>query len=100
MNKRGNLIEELRKQRGYLRENFGVKRIGLFGSFARGSSGRNSDVDMVVEFQEPIGLRFIDLAQYLEKLLGRKVDILTEEGIKSIRIKEVVEDIRRSVVYV
>ncbi|MEK6728069.1 MAG: nucleotidyltransferase domain-containing protein [Candidatus Omnitrophota bacterium] len=54
----------------------------------KGKYTKTSDIDMVVEFIRPIGLRFMDLAEYLEKRLGRKTDILTADGIKSIRIKK------------
>ena len=81
-------------------DTYGVKRMGLFGSFAKGTSGEDSDVDILVEFEKPVGFEFIELAEYIEELLDRRVDILTPEGIKSIRLKEVASDIERSVVYV
>jgi predicted nucleotidyltransferase len=56
---------------------YGVKRIGLFGSHAKGAPSERSDVDLVVEFARPIGLKFIEFAEYLESLLGKKVDVLT-----------------------
>ncbi|HMG73469.1 MAG TPA: nucleotidyltransferase family protein [Pyrinomonadaceae bacterium] len=94
-------IEEL------LRENYprfaaeyGVKKVGLFGSYAKGVPGATSDVDLIVEFDRPIGLKFIDFAEELETLLGRKVDLLTRAGLQGIRIERVAEDIAQSVVYV
>jgi predicted nucleotidyltransferase len=94
-------IEEL------LRENYprlvgeyGLKKIGLCGSFAKGLSGAASDVDLIVEFDRPIGLKFVDFAEDLERLLGRKVDVLTTAGVEAIRIGRVAEDIAKSVVYV
>ena len=90
----------LRKNSPYLRDNYGVKRIGLFGSFAKGIQREDSDIDILVEFEKTVGFKFIELAEYFEKLLGKKVDILTSEGIKSIRLKKVARDIERSVVYV
>ncbi|MBL7085454.1 MAG: nucleotidyltransferase family protein [Candidatus Omnitrophica bacterium] len=94
------VIEILRKKQPYLRDNFGLERIGLFGSFAKGIAEEGSDIDILVEFRKPIGLKFMEFANYIEELLGRKVDILTLEGISSIRIKKVGEDIKRSVSYV
>jgi predicted nucleotidyltransferase len=76
-----------------------VKRIGLFGSFALKTAGDESDIDLLVEFQEPIGLRFMDLVDYLESLLGRKVDVLTPAGLQGIRVKRVAKNINKSVVY-
>ncbi len=80
---------------------YGVKRLGLFGSYAKGSAieGR-SDVDIVVEFSRPIGFRFIEFAEHLEELLGTKVDILTPEAIKGIRVPRVARDIEESIIYV
>lgn len=85
-----------------------VKRIGLFGSYVKGEQGRKSDIDLVVEFDRSAfdanltGYfdNFMNLSSYLEKLFGRKVDILSPVTIESIRIKKVAEEIKRSVVYV
>lgn len=76
-----------------------VKKIGLFGSYAVGKQHKSSDLDFLVEFEEPTFDNFINLVDYLEKLFGRKVDILTPEGVESIRIKEVAENIKKSVIY-
>lgn len=53
---------------------YGVQKIGLFGSYAKSRAHESSDVDLVIEFEHPIGFRFVDLAEYLEKVLGLKVD--------------------------
>ena len=64
-------------------KSFGVKKIGIFGSFARGEEKERSDIDIIVEFEE--GKKnfdnFMNLAFYLEELFGRKVDLLTPESI-------------------
>ena len=79
---------------------YGVIKIGLFGSFAKGSSNKRSDLDFLVEFEEPSFDNYMNLINYLEKLFGRKVDVLTPGGVDSIRIKSVADSIRRSVIYV
>lgn len=94
------VVEILRKDFPYLRENYGVKRIGLFGSFTKGLQKKDSDIDILVELKQPIGFKFIELAEYIENHLGKKVDILTSEGIKSIRLKKVAQNIKRSMHYV
>ncbi len=94
------VINVLRREIPYLKENYGVKKIALFGSVVKGKYTKSSDIDIVVEFEKPIGLRFMDLAEYLEKKLGRKTDILTAEGVRNIRIKKVAQDIKRSMFYV
>ena len=94
------IVMILQGEKPYLKETYGVKKIALFGSFAKRNHTKTSDIDMVVEFEKPIGLKFIDLAEYLEKRLGRKTDILTNDGIKSIRNKRIAQDIKRSLQYV
>lgn len=93
------VIDILKDNRPFLEANYGVARIGIFGSYAKNTPTEESDVDMVIEFKRPPGLKFIELAEYLEKVLGRKVDLLTFAGINSIRIKEIREDIKRNIVY-
>lgn len=96
-----NVLEIIRKNMDDIRR-FGVRRIGVFGSHARGDQRDDSDIDVVVEFEEGMATleNFLGLADYLERLLGRKVDLLTREGVRSIRIKHVREEIERTVVYV
>ncbi|ABS54894.1 DNA polymerase, beta domain protein region [Methanoregula boonei 6A8] len=66
-----------------LRSRFGVKRIGIFGSFARSEEKRTSDVDILVEFADGQATfdNFMQLVYFLEDLLGRKVDLLTVGSI-------------------
>ena len=84
----------------YLALEYGVKRIGLFGSYAKGTPTEASDIDIVVEFEHPIGFRFIEFTEYLEDLLGKRVDVLTDAGIQGIRIARVAKDIEESIAYV
>ncbi len=100
MEKRTEIINALKQSRDYLSSKFFVKEIALFGSAARNELKENSDIDIVVEFSSPIGFRFNQLVEYLENLLGRKVDVITKEGIKNIRIKRVAENIKRDLFYV
>lgn len=90
----------IRKEYPYLKSHFGIKRIGLFGSFSTNTAKENSDIDLIVEFNVPIGFKFMTLAEYLEKKLGRKVDLLTPDGIESIRVKSTKRRIKKSIVYV
>ena len=92
------IIAKLKKQNGALKQ-FSVRRIGLFGSYAAGRQTRKSDIDFVVDFAEPTFDNYMALIDFLEKLFGRKVDVLTPEGVESIRIKSVADDIRRNTVY-
>jgi len=62
-------------------QKYGVKRIGLFGSFAREEQKKNSDIDFLVEFEKPVFENFMDLAFYLEDLFGRKVELITNGSL-------------------
>ncbi|MEK6709503.1 MAG: nucleotidyltransferase domain-containing protein [Nitrospinota bacterium] len=92
------ILAALREHRDAL-DRFSVKRIALFGSYAEGTQKRNSDIDFVVEFEDPSLENFMGLIDFLEELFTRKVEVLTPEGVRSIRIKEVAESIRRQLVY-
>jgi predicted nucleotidyltransferase len=74
--------EKLKEIKPVLRDKFSVDRIGYFGSFARGDYREDSDVDIVVSFSWNIGWKFFDLKEYLESLLNRKVDLVTEYSIR------------------
>ena len=66
-----------------LREKFKVKSIGVFGSYVRGEQKGSSDVDVLVEFEDPIGLfEFMKLENYLSDLLGVKVDLVSKKALK------------------
>ena len=76
-------IEILRSHQAELRE-AGVKSLKLFGSVVRGEAGPESDIDILVEFSRPIGLlAFVRLKHRLAELLGRPVDLVTPEALKS-----------------
>ena len=100
MNTREEIIAILRSRMSELHSLYGVFKIGLFGSFARGNPGPESDVDIVVEFDRPIGMKFMDLSDYLQNLFHRRVDVLTPAGIEGIRNPKIANEIRQSVLYV
>lgn len=79
---RDEVLEALASQRSLL-ERFRVSAISLFGSVARGEPTEESDVDLLVEFSQPIGLlQFVELKRLLEDLLGRPVDLVTPKALK------------------
>lgn len=92
------ILAALRKHRDTL-DRFSVRRIALFGSYAEGTQKRGSDIDFVVEFEDPSLENFMGLIDFLEELFKRKVEVLTPEGVKSIRVKEVAASIRSQLVY-
>ena len=79
---RATILTILKKEMPYLRERFGVEHFALFGSFARDEAAENSDIDLVVSLAKPLGFAFIELAEYLEEKLGRKVDLITNPHLK------------------
>ena len=76
-----------------IRERFGVKRLALFGSVARGDAGADSDVDVLVEFEEATTFRgYMGLKFYLEDLFQKPVDLVTEAGLRPVFRPYVEED--------
>ena len=88
----------------YLRQEYGVERLALFGSFAQAKADENSDVDLLVQLSKPLGFKFIQLAVHLENKLGRKVDLVTfgslERGALHTRRAHIAEAITRILIYV
>ncbi len=82
--RREEVINILKEQRKTLNEKYHVEMLSLFGSVARGEARDDSDVDLLVEFSQPVGLfQFIELQQWLESLLGCKVDLGTPRSLKT-----------------
>lgn len=93
------ILRALKKHDDALKQ-YSVKRIGLFGSYARGNQTAKSDIDFIVEFGRPTYDNFYGLCVFLEKLFKRKVEVLTPNAVDSIRVDEVARSIRESVIYV
>jgi uncharacterized protein len=79
-----------------LSERFHVQSLGLFGSVVRDDFSPSSDIDIIVDFDRPVGIEFIDLADYIEQRLQKKVDLVSLRGIKDKYFKA----IEREIVYV
>ncbi|MBY0497405.1 MAG: nucleotidyltransferase family protein [Cyanobacteria bacterium] len=93
------ILSALKKNDELLKQ-YSVRRIGLFGSYARGQQTPTSDIDFIVEFERPTYDNFYGLCVSLEKLFKRKVEVLTPDAVDSIRVDEVARSIRESVIYV
>lgn len=101
---REDVISILEKEMPKLKDEYGVQRIVLYGSFAKGTQKKKSDVDILVDIKKSIGLEFISLADRLEEILGRKVDVATyahfRRSFQNPRYKHIAEDIKKSMIYV
>jgi len=75
--------EILKKHEEELKEKYGIKEIGIFGSYLRGEAKEESDLDILVEFEKPIGFfKFLELEEYLSNLIGIKVDLVSKKALK------------------
>jgi len=83
----------LEEHKQHLFSTYPIKSLAIFGSYAREEQNDLSDVDLLVEFNDKIGLRFIDLAEELEKIIGFKVDLVSRKGIKDKYFKKIQSDL-------
>ena len=75
--------EILKKHEKELKEKYGIKEIGIFGSYLRGEAKEESDLDILVEFEKTIGFfKFLELEEYLSNLIGIKVDLVSKKALK------------------
>ena len=79
---RNDIINRLREIKPELRKEYSIKKIALFGSFSDDTFTENSDIDLLVELEKPIGWKFFSLEIYLEKIFGRKIDLVTKNALK------------------
>lgn len=74
------IIEKITQEKEKLKER-GVKKIGLFGSYAKGKQRKKSDIDLLVTFDKIDFDNYMDLMSFLEKVLKRKVDLVIEKNL-------------------
>jgi predicted nucleotidyltransferase len=98
------IINRLKKRLPYLQEKYGVQRLAIYGSFAKGNQTRKSDVDILVQLIRPLGLEFVALAYDLEKIVKKKVDLATfttlKRSLDNPRYKHIASDIEETLTYV
>lgn len=94
------VLDKLRENYPFLSSKYGLKKIGIFGSYAKNRQTEKSDIDIIVEFEKPIGLKFIEFSEYLEDLLKNKIDIITVAGLETIRNKKISQEIKETIIYV
>jgi predicted nucleotidyltransferase len=93
---RNEIVTKLTELKPLLRTTYAVKEIGLFGSFADNTFTDDSDIDLLVEFQHPIGWKYFSLEMMLEKTFGRKIDLVTKSALKD----QLKDSILKQVTYV
>jgi predicted nucleotidyltransferase len=76
------LVEKLSSISPILKQQYFVEKLGYFGSYASGSADENSDVDILVEFSQPVGWEFFRVQDLLEDILKIRVDLVTEKAIR------------------
>jgi predicted nucleotidyltransferase len=91
---KSSLIKKILKEnKNKLSEKYSLKAIAIFGSYARSEQNEDSDLDILVEFNDNIGIRFIDLADELERLLGLKIDLISKKAIKAKYLSAIEKDL-------
>ena len=85
------ILKKLQDNRETIR-GFGVRRLGIFGSYARGEQSETSDMDFLVEFDKKTFDNYMDLKFFLEDLLGRRVDVVIADSVKPRLRKPIFEE--------
>jgi predicted nucleotidyltransferase len=84
----------LKEQKTFLTKNYFVKKVSIFGSYARNEEAPESDVDLLVEFSRPVGFEFLDLKDYLENVLNKPVDLITVNAVKPSMRKAILGEVQ------
>jgi len=88
-----NLIRAIEAHKKDIKKRFSVESMAIFGSISKGTAGVDSDIDILIKFKTTPGLfGFIDLKQYLEAILQRPVDLVTENALKKQLRDEILKD--------
>lgn len=77
------IIEQLKKIKPILSEKYGITELALFGSYSRNEENEKSDIDIMVDYQNPMGLKYFDIAYELENIFKeKKIQVISKAGIK------------------
>jgi len=92
MNKE-DVIKTISKKLSFLQQQYNVKKLGVFGSVARGEEKQGSDIDVLVGFNSSVGFfDFIRLENFLSEMLKQKVDLVTKNALKSVIKKQIIKE--------
>lgn len=87
------ILQELAGSKDRLFSKYGIKEMAIFGSVSREDNTDKSDLDVLVDFDRPIGIEFIDLADELEALLNVKIDLVSKGGLKEKYFRVIEKDL-------
>ena len=90
---REEILSLLVQNKSELENRFKVRRMAIFGSYARGDQRPDSDVDILVDIDPSVGLEFVTLAEQIEKLLGLPVELVSRRAIKANKLKYIERDL-------
>ena len=90
---REEILSLLSQNKSNLENRFKVRRMALFGSYARGDQRSDSDVDILVDIDPSVGLEFVTLAEQIEQLLGLPVELVSRRAIKPNKLKYIEQDL-------
>jgi predicted nucleotidyltransferase len=79
---KNDILSRLKELKCVLQIEYAVKEIGLFGSFSDNTFDDESDIDIIVEFERPIGWKFFSVEMYLESVFKRKIDLVSKNALK------------------
>ena len=87
------ITDALSQHKSKLLRDYPIKSMAIFGSYARSEQNSASDLDILIEFYDKIGIKFIDLADDLEDIVGIKVDVVSRKGIKEKYLNSIATDL-------
>ena len=87
-------LEIINKNLDFLENAYNVKKLGVFGSVVRGQQNKSSDLDILIEFSQPVGFfKFLELEEFLSKILKQRVDLVSKKALKPIVRKNVLKEV-------
>lgn len=88
------ITDIIQKNMDFLRSEYKVDTMGIFGSVSRGEEKEGSDIDILVEFSKPLGFfKFTELEEFLSKIIGEKVDLVTKKALKPVIKNEILKEV-------
>ena len=88
------VLQILKDNKQFLFEKYPLKSLALFGSYSRGDYTNESDVDILVDFNKPVGIEFLDLCYDIEALVKREVDLVSKNAVKPKQYMFIQDDLK------